>query len=190
MSQDKDHENPPVVTRDRGPNDLPGFSTEQMDRIYAGNRALAEKWTGEATSPPVVTGDTLAEIITKAWQLSAAVDAGPDLEEHLCVHCDEPYSLNDGDEPTALCHDCAQEAAQVLPRLYDALRAAQRENAAMLDELAAVWSTCNVTYRPPAPAYPIEHNQLAGKGNRASILAAIGIEPAALAAHPQQETKR
>ena len=34
--------------------------------------------------------------------------------DHLCVRCSAPYYLEPGDEPTALCHPCAQEVVGIL----------------------------------------------------------------------------
>jgi hypothetical protein len=35
-------------------------------------------------------------------------------EEPMCRLCGEPYVMNCGDDPSPLCHDCAQEAVVLL----------------------------------------------------------------------------
>ena len=59
-----------------------------------------------------------------------------------CLACDAHMVLSPGDEPTAVCHSCAQE---ILPELADALE----ENEKFLENLMAEASKFVHRYMPP-----------------------------------------
>jgi hypothetical protein len=77
------------------------------------------------------------EHLVKAIELGP--DDGPD-DENRCRHCCDNFDLDDGDEPTALCHQCAQLAAAELPALY-----AQVDRLRRIIERVGVCPACDGT---------------------------------------------
>jgi hypothetical protein len=60
------------------------------------------------------------------WEVYSAVSK-PDADEHLCASCKDPMAIDDGCDPTALCHHCAQVACSVMAGyLWRAMRRARK----------------------------------------------------------------